>query len=698
MTRPQTARFFTRRTGTRKPKSSPRLQLEQLEVRFALSGFHSFDGTGHNLLHPEWGSIGSQLVRVAPAAYGDGVSTPSGDDRPGARTLSNAFGSETEIVLNDRFLSDFIYVFGQMVDHDLDLTISAKPSQPFNIPVPAGDPVFDPLATGTQVISLNRSKFDPATGDGAGNPRQQINEVTAWLDGSVIYGSTETRALALRTLEGGRLKTSVGNLLPLNTLGLANQTPFGDDPTRFFVAGDVRVNENIELTSIQTVWMREHNRLAGIIQEANPTLDDEAIFQRARRLVVAEFQHVTYNEFLPALLGRNALRPYTGYRPEVNPGIANEFSTVGFRVGHTFLGDDVEFLDNNGEEIREELPLSEAFFNPGVVQETGIEPILKYLATDKAREGDTVLVNSVRNFLFDPPSPGVNGFDLFALDVQRARDHGLPDYNSMRAAYGLRRVASFAQITSDVILQQKLLDLYGDVNNIDAFVGGLAEDHVRGSSVGPLFHRIIADQFERLRDGDRFWYENNLSRAELREVRGTTLSDLIRRNTTINNIQDNAFFFEVTVRGQVFADFDGDGSRDRFERGLLGFTVTLLNDEGTVIATTLTRRDGSYAFVGLVDAPGKFRVEVLASSDWRLTSPNPVEIHVTRGEVFRGLDFGVYPLLGRGRGLGARGDSSAGSQSALGARSDDRLADEFFARLGLTLNELERPSLGGRKR
>src|SRR5207249_8740239 len=121
-------------------------------------------------------------------------------------------------------------------------------------------------------------------------------------------------------------------------------------------------------------------------------------------------------------------------------------------------------------------------------------------------EVDNTIVNSVRNFLFGEPGQG--GFDLASLNIQRGRDHGLPDYNTVRAAYGLRRVTAFSQITSNVDVQNKLRSLYGNVNNIDLWVGALAEDHVAGSSTGPLIRAALKDQFTRLRDGDRFWYQN----------------------------------------------------------------------------------------------------------------------------------------------------------------------------------------------
>jgi len=375
------------------------------------------------------------------------------------------------------------------------------------------------------------------------NPRQQVTKISTFIDASMIYGSDVTRANALRTFTGGLLKTSAGNLPPLNTAGLENANDAHIFPdSSMFLAGDVRANENLELTSLHTLFIREHNQLASAIAVANPKLTDEQIYQRARRLVMAEVQAITYQEFLPAMLGAKALRPYQGYRPDVNPGLATEFSTAGFRVGHTLINDDIQFLDNEGVEARAGLPLAFAFFNPGPLKESGPDGLLKYLATDNTQEVDPQLVEGLRNFLFGPP--GAGGLDLASLNIQRGRDHGLPDYNTVRVTYGLARVTSMAQVTSNVVLQAQLLSLYGSVDSMDLWVAGLAEDHVAGSSVGPTFQKIIAHQFERTRDGDANWYELSFSGRQLAALRATKLSDIIRRNTSLTKIQDNVFFFD----------------------------------------------------------------------------------------------------------------------------------------------------------
>ena len=234
------------------------------------------------------------------------------------------------------------------------------------------------------------------------NPRQQTNQITSYLDGSVIYGSDATRAAALRTFQGGALKTSTGNLPPLNTAGLPNANDahlFLD--AELFLAGDVRANCNVELSAIHALFVREHNQIAAAIAAANHSLSDEQIFQMTRRIVAGEIQAITYNEFLPALLGSNRVTSYSGYDADVNAGIANGF-TAAYRIGHTLINDDVEFLDNDGNPVRDELDLDEAFFNPAPLKEVGPNTILKYLATDNAQEVDPKLVGGLQKFSLRP--------------------------------------------------------------------------------------------------------------------------------------------------------------------------------------------------------------------------------------------------------------------------------------------------------
>jgi len=127
---------------------------------------------------------------------------------------------------------------------------------------------------------------------------EQMNQNTHWLDGSTIYGSDSTTMASLRSYKSGQLLTSTDSsgrqLLPV-TSGCTNGA--------CFFAGDSRATEQPLLTLMHTLWMREHNRVARRLASLNPTWTDETIFQEARRIVIAELQHITYAEFLPNLLG-----------------------------------------------------------------------------------------------------------------------------------------------------------------------------------------------------------------------------------------------------------------------------------------------------------------------------------------------------------------------------------------------------------
>jgi hypothetical protein len=486
----------------------------------------AYDGSGNNLAHPTWGSAGSALMRLSPNGYGDGVSSLGGATRPNPRLISNTIVFQPTLMPNARQLSDWVWQWGQFLDHDYDLVDPASPTEPAPIPVPPGDPVFT-----FPSIPFNRSAYDPATGTDPGNPRRQLNTLTSWLDGSMIYGSSHATAASLRSFSGGRMLTTPhpsGDLLP-------------EDGSGAYRAGDVRVNEQLGLTAIHTLMVREHNHWANHIAADNPTWGDEQIYQRARKIVGAEVQAITFNEWLPALLGQGNVPAYAGYDPNVEPTVANEFAAALFRVGHTMLSPTLLRLDDEGNPIPQgNIALRDAFFQPQRIRdEGGIAPLLHGLASQRMQEVDQHVVEDVRSFLFTIPT---GGFDLAALNIQRGRDHGLADYNAVRVAYGLPAVSSFSEITSDPLLATLLQALYADVNDIDPWIGALSEDHLPGSSLGPLLTSAVLDQFLRARSGDRFWYAHDPEMVDLIGMMdGTTLADIIRRNTEITNIQDNVF-------------------------------------------------------------------------------------------------------------------------------------------------------------
>jgi peroxidase len=546
--------------------------------------YRSIDGSGNNISNPSWGSVGTQLLRIVGEDYADGISEPAGATRNSPREISNMMATQEESFLNSLGASDFIWQWGQFLDHNIDLTTETE--EPLLIPVPTGDAFFDPESLGGQTIGFHRSVFDPNTGDSLINPRQQLNEISTFIDASAVYGSDEVRATALRTMDGtGKLKTiRGGKYLPFNKKGLPNA---GGPSKKLFLAGDIRVNEQIALTAIHTLFVREHNRLCRKIRYANLGMTGEMIYQQARKIVGAQIQFITYNEFLPLLLGPGAIPMYSGYDDSVNPAIGNEFSGAAYRLGHSMLSPGLllvnkrrHFLANNWNPFPvnnwrqlpvnqlghkfvnaflkkaffnprhfdkdrgfKSIPLKDAFFNPRLLRKSGgIDSILRGLATQQSQEVDNKVVDAVRNFLFG--NPGEGGFDLASANIQRGRDHGLADYNSIRQAYGLAPLSDFSDIPADSDVQDALSDAYDSVDAIDLWVGGLAENHVNGGFLGETIQAILIDQFTRLRDGDRFWYQNDLffTGAQLAEIENTTLADIIRRNTKIGNeLPDDVF-------------------------------------------------------------------------------------------------------------------------------------------------------------
>lgn len=523
----------------------------------AIPDIRSYDGGGNNKANPNWGKANEPLLRLTKPSYADGCSKPPAG-RPNPRTISNIV-CVSENRPPHRKLSNFMWAWGQYLDHEIDLSPEQEPPEHLNMKAPANDP-DSPNA----IIEFNRSIYAQGTGSkkgGKSNPRQQINVLPAYIDAANVYGVNEKRALGIRALDGtGKLKVTPsknGDLLPLNVQGLLNvQGPLrkDDPPEHFFIAGDVRANEHNVLTCMHTLFVREHNSICDeLAKNKTPALKkeiailgrDEALYQRARRIVGALEQVITYEEFLPALLGRGAIPRYRGYKKNVNAGIANVFSTAVYRLGHDMLNETILLAPIGKQQKAKSVGLHELFFKPEQVKKLGIEVFLNGLAKQNMQQVDGQTAAAIRTHLFnvDTRTRG-RLLDLAALNIQRGRDHGLPDYNQCRADFGLKRKRTFEEITTDPVMLARLKKAYKSIDKIDPWVGGLCEKPYRKALVGELFYTVLRDQFLRLRDGDRFWYQNDpaFSKLEVVKLKRTKLSDIIKRNTKIMYLQDNVFF------------------------------------------------------------------------------------------------------------------------------------------------------------
>lgn len=538
------------------------------------------DGQCNNPINPLLGSSFTPQQRVLPNAYDNRIDSPrtrSVDNfpLPSARTVSNrvfqwTFGGMTPV--SARF-STFLTHHGQFIDHDVIATPSEtlptnkpildccdpiggsmKPEACFIIPVniEERDPHFPPYQTCMHFV--RHTGAPPLRCENG--VREQINERTSFVDGSMIYGSDFSRENQLREKSNGRLAEHVQNLLPPHPQGCPAEIQATRD---CFVAGDHRQSETPTLTVPHITWLRRHNLIADVLRNATGITDDETLFQETKRIVIAELQHVTYNEFLPALLGDKTIKAFNlrsrrsghvdNYNPFIDPRTINAFGVAAYRMGHSLVRNTVGHL---GKERPTTFPVHKHFEVPDLMYDGGYELMARWMSREPKSRSDRFLVDGIRNRLFENfnfmgPSVETPSLDLGALNVQRGREHGIPSYNAYRQFCGLPR-ANFFTVTHGGLVNHSprsanaLQQAYRHPDDIDLFAGGMSETPDKGSILGPTFQCLIAFQFSLYKHGDRFWYERTFpenpvaafTRAELAEIKKTTYSKILC--SVMNNI------------------------------------------------------------------------------------------------------------------------------------------------------------------
>jgi hypothetical protein len=595
----------------------------------------SLNGVNNNPNFPNLGAAGQRYLRIGPARYADGKSQPV--TGPNSRYVSNREFNDTNVnVFSERGVTQWGNIWGQFIDHNIGHRDENGTTA--NIPFNQADPL-ESFTNTLGVIPFARSAAAPGTG--VTNTRQHINTQTAFLDAEAVYGISDVRLDWLRSgsLDGNPDNNSgslmmagsgINSYLPTraargNPAGAPTMAIDGrllSHPNDAKVAGDVRANEQFGLTTVQTLFAREHNRIVNALPS---WVSQQDKFQLARAVVIAEIQYITYNEFLPAM--GVTLPSYAGYDDFLDPATSHEFATVGYRA-HSFIHGEIETdtnisrysqatldaLEAQGVEVTPDgagnvalaVPLNVGFFNPQLVEQIQLGPILKGITEESDYKNDEMIDNSLRSVLFRIPSSGnpdcLDGptlpqcfntvADLGAIDLERGRDHGMPTYNQMRNAYGLASKTSFTSITGestesfppglgvdspaclDIValfdingnpttvandnavrvvkrctLAARLKAIYGSVSNLDAFVGMLAEKHVTGSELGELQTATWKDQFGAARDGDRFFYLNDPLQSYIRNNFGIdsrkTLAQVISLNTDIPSGQLPANVFRI---------------------------------------------------------------------------------------------------------------------------------------------------------
>ncbi|KAJ6655701.1 hypothetical protein lerEdw1_004754 [Lerista edwardsae] len=542
--------------------------------------YRTITGECNNRKHPHYGASNHGYARWLPAEYEDGLSLPKGFSAnhlyhghplPLVREVSNKIAATSnENITEDEGRSLAFMHWGQWVDHDLDLApmtetnihnkegecdTSCRYAPPcFPIKIPPGDPRIT-----KEGVCMPFIRTAPIC-----NPttliREQINAVTSYLDASLVYGNEDTLARALRNQSNSLGLMALNQNFTDAGLGLL---PFENNSNSLclltnrsanipcFIAGDKRVTENLGLTSLHTVFVREHNRLATELKSLNPHWGGEKLYQEARKILEAMHQIITFRDYLPLLLGTEFNRQlplYKGYDDSVDPTVSNVFS-LAFRFGH---GSIPAMVPRLGQDFKPLVPYSyvplHLTFSASwrIVEEGGVDPLIRGMLADhsKLMRQNQMMVKELQDHLFEQLE--LIGLDLAALNLQRGRDHGLPGYNAWRRFCGLsepRNEAELAAVMENPELAKKFMALYGTPDNIDIWIGGMAEPFIPYGRVGPLLSCLIGKQMREIRDGDRFWWEEpGVFTAQQRiALSRASLPRIICDNTHIEEVPKDVF-------------------------------------------------------------------------------------------------------------------------------------------------------------
>ncbi|XP_042331568.1 dual oxidase 2 [Sceloporus undulatus] len=520
-----------------------------------------YDGWYNNLVHHRHNSAGSLLSRLLPANYADGVYQAQQEPLvPSARRLSDVVAqgdSELPSQGNRTVLGVF---FGFHVLSEISEAIKPGcPAEFLNLPIPQGDPIFDPTGSGDVVLPFQRMQWAPGTGQSPNNPREQINGVTGWLDGSAIYGPSHSWSDSLRSFSRGMLLSGAHPSFPKQTeanslMWKALDSSTGQSGTQgIFDFGNAKGNENPFLQAIGIVWFRYHNYWAGKLATQNPSWSDEDLFQHARKRVIATYQNIVLYEWLPTFLRKEKITRYDDYKQHVDSRISPDFLVASTIFLGTMVPSGIYMRDtkctlrdvtNTGGNHSTALRLCNNYWsrgNPNLQTSKDVDDLLLGMSSQLAEREDNIVVEDLRDYWYGTVK--YSRMDFVASWIQRGRDLGLSTYNKAREFFKLPTAKKWQEIPQEnqTLLEEVAAMYNNNLDRLELLIGVLLETN------GTLVHAIIEDQFLRLRDGDRFWFENIknglFSAEEIKEIQDTTFHDVLTAVTYADSkdIQVNVF-------------------------------------------------------------------------------------------------------------------------------------------------------------
>lgn len=541
------------------------------------SRYRSFDGLCNNLENPDLGATVTPFRRLLRPAYGDGQFLPRGvteytEERgyvsslPSPRKISDIVLEQgPEGLTESKTNTHMVMQVGQFISHDM-MKVAREAfdccaqeirnlDRCFPIDIPADDSFY--TVFGKKCLDFTRSDTHCRSTDVA----EQFNLKSAFIDGSVIYGDTEEFARKLRSKEGGgrlNVNKQLKDFLP-NKFELKIKNSEKDKPTDF-VAGDKRVETQATLTAMHNLFLNEHNMIADVLFKAlkgkkgkSDTELDEFVFQETRRLVIAEIQNVVYQHFLPKVLGSDVINKMKilakdcVYDPKADPTITNSFAAAAFRFGHSLVQ---SIFRGENQPWRLGKFYSDSRFARGHGGQDYKNELIG-LSKQPCQKVDVHITKQMTQLLFcnNETRPG-GGHDIGSINIQRGRDHGLPGYNEFRKFCGFPPIQDLHNHPPNIDSEawSKISSVYKSIEDVDLFVGGLAELPPKDGLVGETFGCLISKQFKALMDGDRFFYHHTggpnifpLQGAALHEIESRTMGDIICEVTNVAEMPADVF-------------------------------------------------------------------------------------------------------------------------------------------------------------
>ncbi|VVC27231.1 Haem peroxidase,Haem peroxidase, animal type [Cinara cedri] len=532
--------------------------------------YRSPNGHCNNLLFKSRGQANTPYKRLMFPSYGDGISTIK--ELPSARLLSHAFVTRKCGLQEEKSMT--MAIWAAFIGHDMSHTaLSTKVStedsilccdaygtqfyprftHPFCAPImiPKNDSIYSvPRYTCMNYVRSRATMRSDCTF----GPREQLNQATHFLDGSALYGSSAKRMSALRNPNSGRGQILVHQVdHDVQYLSELFRGPCSATDTECARIGGNGANVHPMLTAMYTIWVREHNRIANELSYINAHWRDEKIFQETRKIVTALIQHITYNEWLPALVGdehflnwplEDHKQPYDRI---VDPGVSNAFAVGVLQpMIHSMMTDVVKFYNENGTE-KECISLKTYYAKSHTAQMNYTDLILKGMTLQRVQKVGMSFTKYITNFLYSDPHRNALGMDALALDIQRARDHGIPSYTRFRQFCGFSAIKNWDDLgnaVSDINILEKLKKFYNTWDDVDLIVGALLEKEMPHSMIGPTMACIIKEQFIRTKRGDRQFYDHPyvFKKEQLAEIKRMTLARVLCDNSReFTRIQINVF-------------------------------------------------------------------------------------------------------------------------------------------------------------